>query len=122
MITTRDTDELQRAAASFDFILSTVSADLPWDAYVAVLRPGGTLCVVGIPPHAVAVAPFNLIGGEKRVVGGQPGSLVETAQMLDFSTRHGVRPAIEPFPMADADRALDHTRRGAARFRAVLVA
>jgi len=78
--------------------------------------------VVGIPPHAVAVAPFGLIGGEKRVVGGQPGSLVETAQMLAFSARHGVTPAVELFPMAEADRALDHTRRGHARFRAVLVA
>ncbi len=118
----RGTAELEQAAAQFDFILSTVSADLPWDRYVAALRPGGTLCVVGIPPHAVAVAPFGLIGGEKRVVGGQPGSLVETAQMLAFSARHGVTPAVELFPMAEADRALDHTRRGAARFRAVLVA
>ncbi|GJG89387.1 alcohol dehydrogenase [Gemmatimonadetes bacterium T265] len=122
VIATRDTDELAHAASTFDFILSTVSADLPWDQYVAALRPGGTLCVVGIPPHPVAVAPFGLIGGEKRVVGGQPGSLVETAQMLDYTARHRIKPAVELFPMADADRALDHTRRGAARFRAVLAA
>ena len=122
VIASSDPRALAAAAGTFDFVLSTVSADLPWNEYVAALRPGGTLCVVGIPPNAVTVAPFGLIGGEKRVVGGQPGSLVETAQMLEFSARHGVRPDVEPFPMAEADRALDHTRRGAARFRAVLVA
>jgi hypothetical protein len=33
-----------------------------------------------------------------------------------------IKPVIETFPMAEADRALDHTRQGKARFRAVLVA
>ena len=38
-------EELAAAARSFDFILSTVSADLPWDAYMAALRPSGKLCI-----------------------------------------------------------------------------
>lgn len=32
------------------------------------------------------------------------------------------KPRVETFPMAEANRALDHTRQGKARFRAVLVA
>lgn len=52
----------------------------------------------------------------------QPGSVVDTAEMLAFTARHGIKPIIETFPMAEADRALDHTRQGKARFRAVLVA
>ena len=31
-------------------------------------------------------------------------------------------PVVEPFPMAEASRAVDPTRQGKARFRAVLVA
>ena len=42
--------------------------------------------------------------------------------MLAFTARHGIKPMIETFPMSDADRALDYTRAGKARFRAVLVA
>jgi uncharacterized zinc-type alcohol dehydrogenase-like protein len=42
--------------------------------------------------------------------------------MLEFTARHGVKPMIETFAMAEADRALEHTRAGRARFRAVLVA
>ncbi|RYE89425.1 MAG: NAD(P)-dependent alcohol dehydrogenase [Myxococcales bacterium] len=121
-IATRGTDELKKAARSFDFILSTVSADLPWDDYLTALRPQGTLCIVGIPDKPVSFVSWNLIGGEKSIVGGQPGSLTETRQMLEFTALHGVRPLIETFAMKDVNAALDHTRQGKARFRSVLVA
>ncbi|KAA0113950.1 NAD(P)-dependent alcohol dehydrogenase [Mycolicibacterium sp. P9-22] len=117
-----DTDELAAAAGSFDFILSTVPADLPWNDYVAALRPRGTLCIVGGPQNAISVGAFDLLPAEKVVAGGIPGSPVETVQMLDFAARHNIRPTIETFSMTDANRALDHVRRGRARFRAVLVA
>jgi uncharacterized zinc-type alcohol dehydrogenase-like protein len=121
-IATRGTDELRQAARSFDFILCTVSGDLPWDEYVAALRPQGKLCIVGIPNKPVAVGAFGLILGEKSIVGGRTGSVTDTAKMLAFAARHGIKPIIETFPMAEADRALEHTRAGKARFRAVLVA
>jgi alcohol/geraniol dehydrogenase (NADP+) len=121
-IATKDTDELQRSAGSFDFILSTVSADLPWDDYLAALKPQGTLCIVGLPENPIALGVLSLLPSEKVVAGGIPGSLVETAQMLDFTSRHGIKPMVETFPMTEADRALDHVRQGKARFRAVLVA
>ncbi len=121
-IATGSGDELDKAAARFDFILSTVSADLPWDRYLRALRPGGKLCIVGIPDKPVSFISWNIIGGERSVVGGQPGSVDETRTMLEFTARHGIRPMIEPFPMAEANAALDHTRKGRARYRAVLVA
>ena len=78
--------------------------------------------MVGIGDKPIAVGPLGLTAGEKRLAGGMPGSVVETRQMLAFAARHGIRPAIETFPLAAADAALDHVRRGQARFRAVLVA
>ena len=50
------------------------------------------------------------------------GSVSDTAEMLEFTARHGIRPIVETFPMDEANRALEHTRSGKARFRAVLVA
>ncbi len=121
-IATKNTDELSKAARSFDFILSTVSADMPWDQYLAALRPKGKLCIVGIPDKAIAFSPWSIIAGEKSVVGGQPGSIDETQAMLDFTALHGIKPMVETFPWAEANAALDHTRQGNARYRAVLVA
>ena len=121
-IATKGTGELANAANSFDFILSTISADQPWDTYLAALRPKGKLCIVGIPDKPISYSPWSLIAGEKSVVGGQPGSIDETQQMLAFTAHHGIKPMIETFPMTEANAALDHTRQGKARYRAVLVA
>ena len=121
-IATRGTDELRKAARSFDFIFSTVSGDLPWDEYIATLRPQGKLCIIGIPAKPLTFGAFGLIGGEKSIVGGQTGSVRDTIEMLTFTARHQIRPIIETFAMAEANRALEHTRSGKARFRAVLVA
>lgn len=121
-IATRDSDELQKAAGSFDFILSTVSADLPWDEYIGALRPQAKLCIVGLPASAISFSPFSLLPSEKVIAGGIPGSLVETAQMLAFTARHGIKPIVETFPMSEINQALDHVRQGKARYRAVLVA
>jgi hypothetical protein len=38
---------LSAYTSTCDFLLSTVTADLPWGEYVQVLRPGGKLCLVG---------------------------------------------------------------------------
>ena len=113
---------MKKAAGSFDFVFCTVSGDLPWDDYVAALRPQGGLCIIGIPATLVKVGGFGLIGGEKSIVGGPTGSVNDTAEMLAFTARHEITPVIETFPMADANQALQHTRAGKARFRAVLVA
>jgi uncharacterized zinc-type alcohol dehydrogenase-like protein len=113
-------DGLGGVANSFDFVLSTVSADLPWDAYLATLRPRGTLCVVGVADRPMAFRPLSLLLGERKVAGGVTGSPEDNRLMLDFAARHGIRPVVELFPVARMDEALDHVRRGRTRFRAVL--
>lgn len=107
-------------ANSFDFVLSTVSADLPWDDYLAALRPQGKLCVVGVPSGPISTAALSLLPGEKAVVGGITGSPVRTRQMLEFAARHQVRAAVETVPATEVDRAIDRVRRGEARYRVVL--
>ena len=54
--------ELRKAARSFDFVFCTVPSDLPWDEYIAALRPQGKLCIFGIPEQPVVFRAFGLIG------------------------------------------------------------
>jgi uncharacterized zinc-type alcohol dehydrogenase-like protein len=121
-IATRDSDELARAAGTFDFILSTVSADLPWDDYLSALKPQRTLSVVGVPQNAMQLNPISLLLSEKKISGGVPASRQETMQMLDFAARTGVRPMVETFPMPDINQAIARVRSGDVRFRAVVAA
>lgn len=111
---------LSAAAGSFDFVLSTVSANLPWDDYLGILRPQGRLCVVGVSDRPLSIGALSLLPAAKSVVGGIVGSAAQTRQMIEFAARHDIRPVVETFPLADFDRALDRVRGGDVRYRAVV--
>ena len=119
-INTRDTEALKKVAGSFDFILSTVSADGDWQAYVNALRPKGTLCFVGVPPSAVSLQAFPLIGGQRSVAGSPTGSPTDLKEMLDVAARHGVKAITERFAMAKANDAVARVKKNQVRYRAVL--
>jgi uncharacterized zinc-type alcohol dehydrogenase-like protein len=119
-VNTRDNGELKKIAGSFDFLLSTVSADQDWQALVNSLRPKGTLCVVGVPPSPIAVQAFSLIAGQRSVSGSPSGSPRDLHEMLDVAARHGVKAITERFPMAKANEALVRVKKNLVRYRAVL--
>lgn len=119
-IATRGTTELADAAETFDYIISTVTADIPWDEYLAALKPQGTLIVVGNPQKPMQLDSMSLVFSEKMIAGGLVASRDETRQMLDFAARTGVRPVIETFPMREINQAIGRVRAGDVRYRAVL--
>jgi uncharacterized zinc-type alcohol dehydrogenase-like protein len=119
-VNTRDTGALKKVAGSFDFLLSTVSADQDWQAYVNCLRPKGTLCVVGAPPSAMSIQAFPLISGQKAISGSPTGSPRDLYEMLDVAARHGVKAITEKFAMAKANDAVAKVKKNQVRYRAVL--
>ena len=118
-LATQGTNELKKAANSFDFILSTLAVDVAWEDYFAALRPQGRFVFVGVPPSPVCTPVFPLLQ-EKSISGGTSGSPTDNQRMLDFSARHGIKPKVEVFPIANINEAVRHVRDGKARFRAVL--
>lgn len=121
-ISTRGTHELAEAAETCDFMISTAPAGIPWDEYLAALKPQGTLIIVGAPESAMQLSALSLVFSEKRIAGGLVASPGETMQMLDFAARSGVRPQVEAFPMSDINHAIGKVRSGDIRYRAVLAA
>lgn len=119
-VNTRDTAELKKIAGSLDFVLSTVSADQDWQAYINSLRPKGTLCVVGVPPSPIAIQAFSLIGQQRSVAGSPTGSPRDLHEMLDVASRHGVKAITERFAMIKANDAIAKVKKSTVRYRAVL--
>jgi alcohol/geraniol dehydrogenase (NADP+) len=113
-------EDLEKAAGRFDLILSTVSANVPWDLYINALSPEGTLVICGVPDGAVQFIPFPVILGEKKVGGGRAGSPSDTQEMMDFCATYNITPMCEQFAFEDINQAIRHVRDGKARFRAVL--
>jgi uncharacterized zinc-type alcohol dehydrogenase-like protein len=119
-VNTRDTGALKKIGGSFDLLLSTVSADQDWQAYVAALRPKGMLCIVGASPSPIQLQAFSLIGGQKAVSGSPIGSPRDLYEMLDVAARHGVKAITERFAMAKANDAVAKVKKSQVRYRAVL--
>jgi alcohol/geraniol dehydrogenase (NADP+) len=119
-VNTRDTGALKKVAGSFDLLLSTVSADQEWQAYVNALRPKGMLCLVGASPAPVQVQGASLITHQKAVSGSNTGSPHDLAEMLNVAARHGVKAITERFAMAKANDAVTKVKKNQVRYRAVL--
>ena len=119
-VNSRETSEMKKIYRSFDFVLSSVSADQDWQALVNILRPKGTLCVVGVPPSPITLQAFPLIAGQKSVTGGNTGSPRDLHEMLDVAARHNVKALTERFKMADANDAIARVKKSKVRYRAVL--
>ena len=119
-VNSRDPQALKQIANSFDFILSTVNADLDWDIYLAALRPKGKLHLVGAITSPLSVQIFPMIAGQKTISASPLGSPATTAEMLEFAARHGIEPITETFSFDQINEAMEKLRNGKPRYRLVL--
>jgi uncharacterized zinc-type alcohol dehydrogenase-like protein len=119
-VNTRENGEIKKAVGSLDLILCTVSADQDFQSFVSLLRPKGTLVVLGASPSPMQIAAFSLIGGQKAIAGSPSGSPRDLHEMLDVAARHGVKAITEKFAMKDANKAVEKVKKNQVRYRAVL--
>jgi uncharacterized zinc-type alcohol dehydrogenase-like protein len=117
---TTDPSTFRRLARSFDLIIDTISAEHDYNAYLSLLRPYGAMAIVGIPPKPAEVAPFALIGGNRRLAGSSIGGIRETQEMLDFCAQHGIVSDIEIIPAQKINEAYERIPRGDVRYRFVI--
>lgn len=117
---TSERETFKKLRDSFDLILNTVSANLPLDLYLRLLRVDGTLVTVGAPSAPDKVHAFSLIGGRRSLAGSAIGGLPDTQRMLDFCAEHGIRPAIELISADAVDGAYDRVVSSDVRYRFVI--
>lgn len=118
--TTSDPATFTELAGSFDLIVNTVSANLELDAYLGLLKTGGTLANVGAPENPVPVQMFSLIQGRKNLAGSMIGGIPETQEMLDFCAEHGIGAEIETIPVDGINEAYDRVVDSDVRYRFVI--
>jgi uncharacterized zinc-type alcohol dehydrogenase-like protein len=117
---TSERETFKQLKSSFDLILNTVSANLPLDRYLALLRVDGTLVSVGAPSQPDTFSAFSLISGRRSMAGSPIGGLPETQEMLDFCAEHGVAPEIELISAGEVGDAYERVERSAVRYRFVI--
>ncbi len=117
---TSDEQTFKDLAGSFDLILSTVSAPLGYDAYLALLKTNGVLANVGAPEEPVSLSLFSLIGGNKQLAGSMIGGIAETQEMLDFCAEHELGAEIELIEAGQVNEAYERVTNSDVRYRFVI--
>ncbi|HVJ21923.1 MAG TPA: NAD(P)-dependent alcohol dehydrogenase [Polyangiaceae bacterium] len=120
VIVSRDPDEMQRHARSFDFILDTASASHDLNVYLAQLKLDGAMTLVGAPETPAAVAAFNLIMGRRSLAGSGIGGIAETQEMLDFCGERGITSDIEVIPIQRINEAYERLLKSDVKYRFVI--
>lgn len=122
VVSSRDSAGIAALARSLDLLLVTVNVPLDWSAMINTLAPRGRMHVVGAVVEPIPVSVFQLMGAEREISSSPTGAPEDIAMLLDFATRHDVRPQVEMFPMSEVNAALKHLADGKARYRIVLKA
>ena len=120
VVVSRNADEMQKHAGSFDFILDTVAAKHDINAYLNLLRLDGNITLVGAPEKPLDVAAFSLIMGRRSLSGSMIGGIPETQEMLNFCSEHYITADVEVIPIQKVNEAYDRVLKSDVKYRFVI--
>ncbi|MEJ5867353.1 NAD(P)-dependent alcohol dehydrogenase [Pseudokineococcus sp. 5B2Z-1] len=117
---TGDEGTFESLAGSFDLIVSTISANVDFNAYLGLLKLDGALVQVGAPEKPLDIAAFSLIQGRKTLAGSKIGGIRQTQEMLDFCAEHGIGAEVEVIGGDQIDEAYERVVASDVRYRFVI--
>ncbi|MEU5030450.1 NAD(P)-dependent alcohol dehydrogenase [Streptomyces milbemycinicus] len=117
---TSDESTFAELAGTFDLIINTVSANIPLDAYLSLLKREGTMVHVGGPEFPSSFNQFSLIMGRKSMAGSKIGGIRQTQEMLDFCAGHGFGAEIEVITADQINEAYERVVSSDVRYRFVI--
>ena len=117
VVISKNADEMQKHAGSFDFILDAVSADHDINAYINLLRRDGNVTLVGAPEKPLSIPAFGLIMGRRSLSGSPIGGIAETQEMLDFCGAHNITADVEVIPIQKVNEAYQRLLKSDVKYR-----
>jgi uncharacterized zinc-type alcohol dehydrogenase-like protein len=120
VVISKNPDEVNKHAASFNFILDAVSAAHDVSSYLSLLKRDGTMTLVGAPEKPFPVSAFNLIMGRHSLSGSAIGGIRETQEMLDFCAEHGITADIEKIRIQQINDAYARLLKSDVKYRFVI--
>ena len=119
-VVTKDPQNLESLANTFDFILDAVSAPHDPNLYLNLLRRDGVMVLVGVPEKPLEVNAFSLIMNRRKLAGSLIGGIRETQEMLDYCAQHNITSDVEVIPIQQIEAAYERTVKGDVRYRFVI--
>jgi uncharacterized zinc-type alcohol dehydrogenase-like protein len=120
VVLSTDPNAMKAQAASFDFILDTVSAPHALDDYLPLLKQDATMTLVGLPDKPMSFGIFNLIARRTAIAGSTIGGMVETQEMLDYCGKHNITADVEIIPIQKINEAFERLLKQDVKYRFVI--
>src|SRR3954454_14108883 len=117
VVVSKNANEMNAHAGSFDFILDAVSADHDVNAYINLLALDGNLTLVGAPPKPLGVVAFALIFANRSLSGSNIGGIPQTQEMLDFCGAHNITADVEVIPIQKVNEAYERLVKSDVKYR-----
>ncbi|EED0306488.1 NAD(P)-dependent alcohol dehydrogenase [Escherichia coli] len=117
VVVSRNPEEMQAHAGTFDFILDTVSAPHDLNVYLNMLHPEGNLTLVGASADKIDVSAYSLIFGGRSLSGSLIGGIAETQEMLDFCGQHNITSDVEVIGIQEINEAYVRLEKGDVKYR-----
>lgn len=117
VVISKNADEMNKHAGSFDFILDAVAAVHDINAYLNLLRRDGNLTMVGAPEQPIPVSVFGLLFRRRSFSGSLIGGIAETQEMLDFCSKHNITADVEVIPIQKVNEAYERLMRSDVKYR-----
>jgi len=120
VVVSKNESEMQKHAASFDFILDTVSAQHDLNAYLELLKRDATMTLLGAPEKPAQLGVFSLLFKRRRLAGSAIGGIRETQEMLNFCGEHGITADIELIGIPQINDAYGRLAKSDVKYRFVI--
>ena len=117
VVISRNANEMEQHAGSFDFILDAVSAEHDVNAYLNLLRRDGAMTLVGAPEKPLPISAFALLMGRRSLSGSLIGGIAETQEMLEFCGQHNITSDVEVIPMQKVNEAYERLLKSDVKYR-----
>lgn len=114
---TKEEEEVQKAAFTFDYILDTIATRHDYNLYINMLKTKGTLICIGVPPEPLEIASIPFIFQGKEVAGSLIGGIAETQEMLDYCAALNITSDIELIDIKDINHAYERMERSDVKYR-----
>ncbi|XWS39903.1 hypothetical protein CRYUN_Cryun18bG0094600 [Craigia yunnanensis] len=115
-----DTEGMQMAADSLDYIIDTVPVFHPLEPYLSLLKLDGKLILTGVINTPLQFVTPMLMLGRRSITGSFIGSMKETEEMLQFCKEKDLTSMIEVVKMDYVNIAMERLEKNDVRYRFVV--
>lgn len=108
------------AMGGVDVVISTSNGMRANSQILAGLRPEGRMVTMAVGEGSIQVDPLLALSRQISVIGSMQNDRSDMVEALDLAAAGKLRPALEVYPLEEANEAMGRLAEGKVRYRAVL--